>query len=75
MAVEDLGFDEIAGLCRKVLGADEIQALDQTIMAEAMTELSRMRRAGVGYAPPTDAVLANEPSKRRPTSKIKLVKL
>ncbi len=75
MAIEDLGFDEIAGLCRKVLSADEVEALDQTIMAEAMTEFSRMRRSGVAHATPTDTAPDHPPSKRLAARKIKLVKV
>jgi hypothetical protein len=75
MAIEDLGVDEIAALCRRVLSADEVKALDQTIMAEAMTELSRMRRSGVAYAPPTDAGPDDQPFKPLAARKIKLVKV
>lgn len=71
MAVEDLEFTEIAALCRTVLSSEEVEALDQAIMAEAMTELSRLSRYKAPAAP--GAPIRRQLPKRQRTSKIKLV--
>ncbi|MGH9533804.1 MAG: hypothetical protein ACRD2E_02985 [Terriglobales bacterium] len=74
MAIEKLEFDEIAALCRAVLSPDEVRALDQTIMAEAMTELGRLRRATLPAAALASGASRSRQLPKLPRkSKIKLV--
>lgn len=74
MPVDGLEFDQIAALCRAVLSHEEVYALDQTIMAEAMTELGRLCRSSVTVASPqTDDPSGRPLRKPQRRTKIKLV--
>lgn len=47
MGIENLGFAEIAALCRSVLSEEEVAELDRAAMAEAIASLSGTRREDV----------------------------